>query len=132
MNYLTIITTVLVLTQIIRLIQNAISLRKMQQFNEKDVDVQEMWEELTYALHRFSDTIEKWYGEDDEVEYSNCSAIGFRLRGCEDCDDEGEEVKCPVCSSNVIDVTTMEDKSRNVETWLCEECGHVFSKESDG
>jgi hypothetical protein len=126
-----VITTVLVLTQIIRLMQNAISLRKMQQFNEKDVDVQEMWEELTYALHRFSDTVEKWYGEDDELE-NEIDCNGGDLCGCEDCDDEGEEVKCPVCSSNVIDVTTMEDKSRNVETWLCEECGHVFSEESDG
>jgi len=85
MNYLTIITTVLVLTQIIRLIQNAISLRKMQQFNEKDVDVQEMWEELTYALHRFSDTVEKWYGEDDELE-NETDCNGGDLCGCEDCD----------------------------------------------
>ena len=127
--YLIIITTVLVLTQIIRLMQNAISLRKMQQFNE--TDVQETWEELTYALHRFQTQLRS--GTEKMTSWrTKFDCNGGDLCGCEDCDDEGEEVKCPVCSSNVIDVTTMEDKSRNVETWLCEECGHVFSKESDG
>lgn len=46
--YLTIITTILVLTQIIRLIQNAISLKRMGGIEKRDLEVQKA---VFYMLH---------------------------------------------------------------------------------
>lgn len=47
-TYLTIITTILVLTQIIRVTQNAISLRRFGRIDKRDVEVQKA---VYYMLH---------------------------------------------------------------------------------
>lgn len=46
--YLTIITTILVLTQIIRVTQNAISLHRFDRIDKRDVEVQKA---VYYMLH---------------------------------------------------------------------------------
>jgi len=53
--YLTIITTVLVITQIIRLIQNAIQLKSMKEIRETNRDLIKDWNEV---LDKFNDLIE--------------------------------------------------------------------------
>jgi hypothetical protein len=46
MTYLTIITTVLVLTQIIRVTQNAIQLRKYAESNKQNEEVLRIWKSI--------------------------------------------------------------------------------------
>lgn len=53
--YLTIITTVLVLTQVIRLMQNAIQLRGMKEMRETNRDLMNDWIEVIERLHRVLD-----------------------------------------------------------------------------
>jgi hypothetical protein len=55
--YLTFITTVLVLTQVIRITQNAIQLRRVNKAATKDREVLEMWERMTDAINRFVDKV---------------------------------------------------------------------------
>jgi len=54
-TYLTIITTALVITQIIRLIQNAIQLKGMKEIKEINRDLMKEW---TIVLDKFNKLIE--------------------------------------------------------------------------
>jgi hypothetical protein len=56
-TYLTIITTVLVLTQAIRVIQNAIQLQGMKKVRLDNEKIVEMWERLEEAIDRLNETI---------------------------------------------------------------------------
>jgi hypothetical protein len=56
-TYLTIITTVLVLTQIIRLIQNSIQLQGMKKVRLENEKVVEMWVRLEESIDRLNETI---------------------------------------------------------------------------
>lgn len=53
--YLTIITTVLVLTQVIRLIQNAIQLRRQGAINKHNDRIMEIWEHMDQWIAAHSD-----------------------------------------------------------------------------
>ena len=48
--YLAIITTALVLTQIIRLIQNTIQLKNQIELDKKNLRVMEVWDKLEQAI----------------------------------------------------------------------------------
>jgi len=54
-TYLTIITTALVITQIVRLIQNAIQLKGMKEIKEINRDLMKEW---TIVLDKFNKLIE--------------------------------------------------------------------------
>jgi hypothetical protein len=56
-TYLTFITTVLVLTQIIRVIQNAMQLRKMEEKRVEEKKITAMWRQMTDAMNRFVDKV---------------------------------------------------------------------------
>ncbi len=56
-TYLTIITTVLVLTQVIRLIQNGMQLQGMKKVRLDNERIVEMWERLEEAIDRLNETI---------------------------------------------------------------------------
>ena len=47
--YLVIITTALVLTQIIRLIQNTIQLRHLKKTDKRNEEVEQLWSDMTNA-----------------------------------------------------------------------------------
>ncbi len=58
-TYLTIMVTVLVTTQVIRLTQNAIQLKRMDKRMEQNDHVEEVWEELIISLDRLSLALER-------------------------------------------------------------------------
>jgi hypothetical protein len=57
--YLTIITTVLVLTQIIRLIQNAIQLKGMKEIREINRDLMKEWNIVLDKFNKLIENIEE-------------------------------------------------------------------------
>ena len=56
--YLTIITTVLVITQIIRLVQNAISLSHIKETDKMNVKLMEDWKVIINNLHDVLEVME--------------------------------------------------------------------------
>ena len=55
--YLTIMVTVLVVTQVIRLVQNCLQLRKHAQTDRMNERIGKQWQELTIAINVLNDTI---------------------------------------------------------------------------
>ena len=51
--YLTIITTVLVLTQIIRLIQNAMQLKRVEKMDSHNEELMEIWRRIDSTVKYF-------------------------------------------------------------------------------
>jgi hypothetical protein len=49
-TYLVIITTALVLTQIIRLIQNTIQLKHLKKTDKRNADVEQLWNDLVNTM----------------------------------------------------------------------------------
>jgi hypothetical protein len=45
-TYLTIVTTILVLTQVIRVIQNTISIKRYEKINQYNDRIREIWEHM--------------------------------------------------------------------------------------
>lgn len=56
-KYLTVMVTALVLTQLIRLVQNTISLRRLKG-NATEAEVVAMWEQLVKGIERLADKLE--------------------------------------------------------------------------
>ena len=54
--YLVIITTALVITQIIRLIQNTIQLRHLKKTDKRNKDIEQLWNDLTDAMYTLIDS----------------------------------------------------------------------------
>ena len=52
-TYLTIITTVLVLTQIIRLIQNAMQLKRVRKLDSHNEELMEIWRRIDSTVKYF-------------------------------------------------------------------------------
>ena len=95
--YLTIITTVLVLTQIIRLTQNAKQLKHLHRIHKYDDYIYSVYEKLNKALVIYLDK---------EIEYhvGNC-------RDCKHEDCECEEEPCKSCMNNhMSNFELMEEK----------------------
>ena len=55
-TYLAIITTALVLTQIIRLIQNTIQLRHIKKTDKRSAEIEQLWNDLTDAMYTLIDS----------------------------------------------------------------------------
>lgn len=58
-TYLTIMVTALVLTQIIRLIQNATQLKHLRTSAEENYEVVRMWRDMLSGIEKLSDLIKK-------------------------------------------------------------------------
>ncbi len=54
--YLAIITTALVLTQIIRLIQNTIQLRHIKKTDKRNEQVEQLWDDMVNAMNVLIDS----------------------------------------------------------------------------
>lgn len=54
--YLVIITTALVITQIIRLVQNTIQLRHLKKTDKRNKDIEQLWNDLTDAMYTLIDS----------------------------------------------------------------------------
>lgn len=55
-TYLAIITTALVLTQIIRLIQNTIQLKHLKKTDKRNEQVEQLWSDMTNAMNVLIDS----------------------------------------------------------------------------
>jgi hypothetical protein len=62
-TYLTIITTVLVLTQIIRLIQNSVQLKFLAKTRIENKEVVNAWHELKDVMEKFIEKVEREDGK---------------------------------------------------------------------
>ena len=57
--YLAIITTALVLTQIIRLIQNTIQLKHLKKTDKRNAEVEQLWSDLVTAMNELIDSTDR-------------------------------------------------------------------------
>ena len=55
-TYLAIITTALVLTQIIRLIQNTIQLRHIKKTDKRSAEIEQLWNDMVNAMNVLIDS----------------------------------------------------------------------------
>ncbi len=55
-TYLAIITTALVLTQIIRLIQNTIQLRHIKKTDKRNAEMEQLWDDMVNAMNVLIDS----------------------------------------------------------------------------
>lgn len=58
-TYLVIITTALVLTQIIRVIQNAIQLRRLKKSKSRENEIYAMWKKLCDSVNKLTEEVKK-------------------------------------------------------------------------
>lgn len=80
--YLTVITTVLVLTQVIRLVQNMTQLKHIQKMHKYDDYILSVYEKLEKAINK--------YMTDKKLEEQNCSDCKYTYyketdQPCNDC-----------------------------------------------
>ena len=60
-TYLVIITTALVLTQIIRLIQNTIQLKHLKKTDKRNEQVEQLWNDLTYTMKELTEEMRDFW-----------------------------------------------------------------------
>ena len=60
-TYLVIITTALVLTQIIRLIQNTIQLKHPKKTDKRNEQVEQLWNDLTYTMKELTEEMRDFW-----------------------------------------------------------------------
>ena len=57
-TYLVIITTALVLTQIIRLIQNTIQLKHLKKTDKRNTNIEQLWNDMVNAMNALIDSMD--------------------------------------------------------------------------
>lgn len=98
--YLTIITTVLVLTQIIRVSQNAMQLRHLGKVHKYDDYIKKVYEKLEIA-------IDTYLCDCETCKYEDCSCEDYPCNKCQYCSyyvNKQDKYrisprKCPVCGN---------------------------------